>query len=219
MNKKVTAAVVASVSAAAIGVGGFLAPAFAYPPGKHLAVTASDPVSTKPYSFSATVSQGLPGAKVKVTVYYGRGGGKFAAEQVGYLGSDGKITVSFSLKLDDPDDYKVLRIRAVVLSDTNAERANTVVAVYSRGISAPKQAYVDEEFSATASGFPANKPITLTAVRGSQRVTVAGTTNAQGRFTGQFTLPKVGKWSIVATSGGKSATGRVNIKRDHSTTS
>lgn len=215
MNKKVTAAFVAAASAATIGVGAFLAPAQAYPPGKHLAVTAADPVSTKPYTFSATVSQGLPGARVKVTVYYGRGGGRFATEQVGIIGPDGKVTLTFAVDLKDPDKYRVLRVRAIVLSNTNPERANTVVAVHSRGISAPKVAYLDEEFPATASGFAPNAPITLTAIRGSQRITVTGTTNAQGRFTGAFTLPKVGKWALVATSGGNSATGRLRIKRGH----
>ncbi len=210
MNKKVTAALVATGSAAVIGVGAFLAPASAYPPGKHLTVTASDPTSVKPMTFTATVSQGLPGARVRVAVYL-RKGGKKVGETTGYLGPDGTLTVTFTLRLKDPDDIKTLRVRAVVLSDTNYEKATTVLVVRGRGVGVPKNAYVGEPFSATASGFPANAPITLTAVRGKTKVVVAGTTDASGKFTGSFTLSTTGHWSIVAASGHKSATGTVKV--------
>lgn len=215
MKKKVTATLAAAATAVAIGAGAYLAPAQAYPPGKHLTVTATDPTSLKPFTFTVTVAQGLPGARVRVGVYRKKGGKKLG-EIVGVLGPDGTLTVPFTLDLKDPDDIKSLRVRAVVLSKTNFEKAATTVVINGRGITLPKNGYVGEAFNTTATGFAPNAPIQLVAVRGKQRVVIDGTTNASGKFTGSFTLPDKGRWTIVATSGGKSVKGDVKVLQDHS---
>jgi hypothetical protein len=198
--KKTTIPALAAGAALLLPLTGLAgAPAYAYPPGTGLTITASSvPVPIKPATFVVTVSNAKPGCKVRVYINDSR--------HTTVADPNGVGQVTFTVKAAAGS----LKIRAKTFHCDFKEKASTFVQVDGWQVSGPGSATHGVPFSVSAAHFQPNKSITFLAMRNGDTVKVKGTTDANGAVSVQFTLPK-GSWAIVATAGGRAATTKVKV--------
>jgi len=176
--------------------------AHAYPPGTSLAVAAvSSPIPGKPSNYTVTVTNGLPGCKVKIQVRNN--------SRTGRIGPDGTATFNIGVSVKS-GRYKV---KAKTLSCDVKENTSTDIVVTQYRLNGPTTVRANRSFLVQARGWLPRTAITFTALDSSGKVEYAETlrTNSRGDSRNRLRLLNVGAGAVVVTQGSKSMSYPVTV--------
>ena len=188
--------------ALAMGLALPLATAHAYPPGTSLAVAAvSSPIPGKPSNYTVTVTNGLPGCKVRIQVRNNK--------RTGRIGPDGTATFSIGVSVKS-GKYTV---KAKTLSCDVKENTSTDILVTQYRLNGPTTVRANRSFLVQARGWLPRTAITFTALDSSGKVEYAETlrTNSRGDSRNRLRLLNVGAGAVVVTQGSKSMSYPVTV--------
>jgi hypothetical protein len=191
------------------GVTGSLiaAPAFAYPPGQHLAVSASPVGSPTRHGqqFTVTVTNGKPGCTVRVS------GGGDPVRTV--IGTNGSATAVITVEADGH------RRRAIITAKTEHckgrganESASTQVTLTPGNVHCGERGRRGRRFDIDLDGWKGHRRISVIITNGRYRYHLSDWTDDHGHVSVRFTPDRAGVWAVIAVQ--DSQTANVNITVD-----
>lgn len=176
-------------------VAGSAGIANAYPPGKHMTVSAHPSVVRPGGRVNVVAHRVQPGCQVRFT-----------------LGSDTAVSTANAggvarAHLTAPSSTGPKTVTATSFNCTNPETATTQIFVGKPHVEVvPSNVEHGDTFAVHAEGFPANHKITIfISLHGKTVASKKTTTDSQGRADASFTLSKKGSYLAVATTGNAAA--------------
>jgi hypothetical protein len=172
-------------------------PAFAYPPGTGLAVSASavgTPNRNKHQLFSVEVTNGKPGCTVKIS-----GGEKPVFTTIGTTG-----TASATVNSEYHRGQVVITARTVHCKGSN-EQASTPPIVLAPGqVQGPATAHVGRRVDIQLTDWLPNRRITVVATNGKKKQKFTTWADKAGKVTVHFTPDRKGTWAVIVMQDGLS---------------
>ena len=174
----------------------------AYPPGKHMTVSAHPSFVRPGGDVNIVAHRVKPGCKVKFTL------GSHSATAT--AGPHGIARV----QLDAPFSPGFKTLTAKTVGCSFSETATTQIFVGRPHVEVPNNVEHGKPFNVHAEGFPANRKITIfISLHGKTVAEHKTTTNSNGVANANFTLNKKGSYLAVATSGGVAAANSFRISK------
>jgi hypothetical protein len=187
---------------AAVTAGLGVSAAYAYPPGKSLAVGAVRIASgdKKVATFSVTATNVQPGCTVSFRL---EGGTRGSAQ----AGQDGTATIELSA----PAKGGKAEITAKTVDCASRERAETDVRLNRAHLEGPEHCKRKKACEIRAEHYPPDSDVTFTAVRGATTIVRRARTDGAGRASVTFQFPDKYAWAIVGAVGGEAHTWWVQV--------
>lgn len=200
------AALSAAVALGTCVAGGIVAsPAFAYPPGQGLAVSASAvgrPNKHQHQQFEVEVTNGKPGCRVRIS------GGENPV--VTTIGSDG--TASATVESEYHRGKVVITAHTFHCRGSN-EKASTPPIFLSPGqVQGPPVVHRGRRVNITLTDWLPHRRITVVATNGKKKQKFTGWPDSQGSVTVHFTPDAKGKWAVIVMQDGLTSSINLTVR-------
>lgn len=199
------AALSAAVALGTCAVGAIVAgPAFAYPPGTGLAVTASavgTPDKHKHQQFAVEVSNGKPGCTVKVS-----GGEKPVFTTIGTTG-----IASATVRSEYHKGKVVITAQTVHCKGSNEKASAPPIILAAGQVQGPATARAGRRVDLLLTSWLPNRRITVVATNGKKKQKFTGWPDKSGKVSMHFTPDAKGKWAVIAMQDGLSTSIEIKV--------
>jgi hypothetical protein len=204
-NSRTTKKIVGFAILSAAIVGGTAA--YAYPPGQATmtASVASVPKDTGGSDITVTVSHSNPGCNIKLDVN---------EQEITVPAGHGE-TFTQVIHINAERGRHSVTVKTVGCAGLNKESTKASFALLKPHIDTKSSIKHGSSFTVTVKDFPPNTAFTVVPTGPAGSTAPApwnGTTDSKGLGKVKISLPSAGSWSIVASSGGTSASANIDVR-------